>query len=362
MSLRVAFIVPYPLDRSPGQRFRFEQWWRLLPADRLEAKVYPLFDPATYARLYSAGGVGAKSYATLKALAQRLTDVVAAQKADVVFLYRETFPLGPPLLDTYLERRIPVVYDFDDAIFLGSTSEANSIVAKLKMPQKVDRIIAGAAINTVGNAYLASYARRFSSSVRVLPTTIDVERYRPSRKRTNGDLVRIGWSGSRTTSAHLRTISDVLARVVSELPVELFIIGDPEFRLATSERVTVMPWDPRTEIQVISSLDIGLMPLPDDAWSRGKCGLKALQYMALEVPPIVSAVGVNTDIVADQENGLVVRTEDEWTQAIRLLVEQASLRRQLGRNARETVVQRYSGQQWSKSFLATLEEAASGRA
>ena len=358
MPLRVAFIVPYPLDRSPGQRFRFEQWLRLLPEGAVKAEIHPLFDRLAYARLYSAGSLGAKSAAAVKGLAKRVQDVVTARNVDVAFLYRETFPLGPAVLDAHLQRRVPVVYDFDDAIFLGDTSDANSVIAKLKMPQKIQRIIAGATITTVGNAFLAAYAKRFSDSVRVLPTTIDIEKYRPPKERSSGPLVRIGWSGSKTTSAHLETIVAVLVRALRELPIELRLIGDPDFRLPDSGRVIVKGWDPRTEIQDISAFDIGVMPLPDDDWSRGKCGLKALQYMALGVPPIVAPVGVNTDIVSNGENGLVAQSEDEWLTAIERLVADESLRRELGAAARETVEQRYSGQQWSQVFLKTLEEAA----
>lgn len=358
MPLRVAFIVPYPLDQSPGQRFRFEQWLQLLPEGAVKADIHPLFDRFAYERLYGAGGLGAKSYATIKGLAKRIKDVVSARNVDVAFLYREAFPLGPAVLDTYLEGHVPVVYDFDDAIFLGDTSDANSIIAKLKMPQKIQRIIAGATITTVGNAYLASYAKTFSDSVRVLPTTIDVDKYRPPEEPSPGSLVRIGWSGSKTTSAHLDTIRPVLIRALSELPIELRLIGDPDFRLPDSERVMVKAWDPRTEIQDISAFDIGLMPLPDDEWSRGKCGLKALQYMALGVPPIVAPVGVNTDIVSNGKNGLVAQSEDEWLTAIEQLVADEPLRRELGAAARETVEQHYSGQQWAQIFLNTLEEAA----
>lgn len=358
MPLRVAFIVPYPLERSPGQRFRFEQWLDLLPEGSVEAEIHPLFDPIAYSRLYGTGRFGAKSYATIKGLAKRIKDVASSRRVDVAFLYRESFPLGPPLLDVYLERHIPVVYDFDDAIFLGDTSDANSMIARLKMPHKIQRIITGSTITTVGNDFLASYARRFSDSVRVLPTTIDIDKYRPSKERPSRSLVRIGWSGSKTTSAHLETIRPVLVRALMELPVEFCLIGDPDFRLPESDRVTVKAWDARSEIHDISSFDVGLMPLPDDDWSRGKCGLKALQYMALEVPPIVSPVGVNTQIVSSGDNGLLARNEDEWIEAIARLVEDESLRRKLGTAARETVVDRYSGQQWARVFLNTLQQAA----
>lgn len=358
MTLKVACVVPYPPGRSPGQRFRFEQWLELLPPKSVEARIYPLFDERAYARLYGTGGLFAKSKATLKGLTKRIKDTVSATRADVVFLYREAFPLGPPLLDTYLERRVPVVFDFDDAIYLGDTSAANSVVARMKMPQKIGKIVAASTVTTVGNEFLASFARQHSQAVRVVPTTIDVERYRPRSSRHDGDLVRVGWSGSKTTSPHLDTVRPALMRALKELPIQLYLIGDPDSRWPDTKRVVVKGWEATTEVQDISSFDIGLMPLPDDDWSRGKCGLKALQYMALEVPPIVSPVGVNTSIISHNENGLVARNEDEWVERIATLVESASLRTRLGKAARQTVVERFSGQEWSSRFLLILEEAA----
>ena len=330
----------------------------MLPAGSVDAEIYPLFDDVAYARLYRSGGLAAKSSATLRGLGKRIKDITSVQGVDVAFLYREAFPLGPPLLDRYLERRITGVYDFDDAIFLGDTSKANSMIARLKRPQKTQEIIEGSVVTTVGNDFLASYASRFSRAVRVLPSTIDVERYMPPRDRSTNSLVRIGWSGSKTTSAHLETIRPALMRVLQDLPVEVYVIGDPDFRMPGSERVHVKPWSARREIEDISSFDIGLMPLPNDDWSRGKCGLKALLYMSLEVSPVVSPVGVNTEIVSDGENGLLAETEDEWVEAIARLVEDVTLRRNLGSAARQTVVERYSGQEWAPFFLRTLQEAA----
>ncbi|MFN2526111.1 MAG: glycosyltransferase family 4 protein [Actinomycetota bacterium] len=357
--MRVTFIVPYPLDRAPGQRFRFEQWLRLLPARAVDPEIRPLFNESTYDLLYRTGGVTHKATAAVGAAIGRAVDSLRV-KADLVWLYREAFPLGPPLLERLIERRVPFVYDFDDAIFLGDTSAANAAIRRLKAPGKIGRIVAQAAITTVGNDFLAAYARRYSPRVRVIPTTIDIDEYQP-RQRRKGDLVRVGWSGSRTTSQHLRTIEGALRRMLAELPIELTVIGDPDFSLPGAPNVRTQAWDPRTEIADISQFDIGLMPLPNDDWSRGKCGLKALQYMALEVPPIVSPVGVNTDIVTHEENGLLASTEDEWVSAVRTLVEEPDLRTRWGKNARATVADQYSGQRWAPKFLETLQEAAASK-
>jgi glycosyltransferase involved in cell wall biosynthesis len=355
-SLRVTFLVPYPPGRSPGQRFRFEQWLRLLPQGAVDADIRPLFGRAAFARLYEPGGTARKAAQSAQALGRRLVQAHVARRADVVVVYRGAFPLGPPVFEALLERRVPVVYDFDDAIWLGGTSEANASAARLKRPEGVGRIVAGAAATTVGNQFLASYAGKFSDRVHVIPTTLDVEEYRPQPRAVH-DLVRVGWSGSPTTSVHLRSIEGALRRMLDELPVELVVTGDPRFELPGAPRVTVKAWLAETEIAEVGAFDIGLMPLPDDDWSRGKCGFKALLSMALGVPPVVSPVGVNTEIVEHGINGLVASDEDAWVAAIARLVDDPALRAGMGIAARETVVQRYSGQQWAPRFLEVLEEA-----
>ena len=348
--------MPYPPGRAPGQRFRFEEWLHLLPEGAVDARILPLFGPRAFARLYEPGGAARKAAQTASALARRLIQAHVSKRADVVFVYRGAFVLGPPVLDTLLERRVPVVFDFDDAIFLGATSEANAIAARLKQPEGVRRIVAGAAATTVGNEFLAAYARRHSSRVHVIPTTLDVEAYRP-QLRPSHDLVRVGWSGSPTTSAHLGSIEGALRRMLKDLPVELVVMGDPHFRLPGAPRVVVKPWSAATEIAEVGAFDIGLMPLPNDDWSRGKCGFKALLSMSLGVPPVVSPVGVNTEIVDDGANGLIAGDEDAWVSAVGRLVADPDLRCRLGAAARETVVQRYSGQQWAPRFLEVLREA-----
>jgi len=353
----VLFLVPYPADRAPGQRYRVEQWVRLLGDGAVEATFRPLFDREAYEVLYRPGHLGRKAVAVLDGLGRRIADTVRVTRHDVVVLYREAFPIGPAIIERLVERRMPVVYDFDDAIFLGDTSRANRMFSALKQPRKVEQIVAGAAATTVSNEWLAAWARDHSSRVVVIPPTVDLTQHRPMA-RPPGTRVRIGWSGSPTTAAHLHTIDGALRRVLASREVELVVVGAPDYGLPGAANVVVRRWSPAAEVADLASFDIGVMPLPDDAWSRGKAGMKALLSMAMATPVVVSPIGANTDIVQDGVNGRHAGNEDEWVAVLEELVDDAALRRRLGQAGRATVEDRFSGQRWAPVFLDVLRAAA----
>jgi glycosyltransferase involved in cell wall biosynthesis len=193
----------------------------------------------------------------------------------------------------------------------------------------------------VGNPYLAEYARQVNDRVTVIPTTIDTEKYRvlPRTEKTGPPV--IGWTGSHSTVQHLDTLRGALKKLAERESFRLRVIGTPAYECPPIE-VEAMAWRADSELEDLSAIDIGVMPLPDDKWSKGKCGLKALQFMALGIPTICSPVGVNTDIIQDNENGFIAGTEDEWVEKLTRLLRSAELRQRLGQAGRATVEQKYS--------------------
>lgn len=356
--LKVNAIVPYPVGASAGQRFRIEQWIRLLGEDRIRVTFSPLFSDSDFRRLYISGARLEKSARAVRGLARRLADTFTLGGSDVVFLYREAFPLGPAILERAIARRYPIVYDFDDAIWLGDTSAANRWIAPLKCPEKIGDIIELATATMVGNNYLAAYARTRSTSVDVIPTTIDVHQYQPARVKTQRHRVRIAWTGSPTTARYLSQLEHVLRLLLRRPDVELVVIGEPRFRISGVSNVLVVPWSETAELELLRSADVGIMPMPDDPWTRGKCGFKALLYMALGTATVASPVGINSEIIINGANGLLAGSEQEWFDALTRLIEDPPLRSQLGAAGRETVVNHYSGQQWAKTFYGVLSTAA----
>lgn len=361
--LNVAVFANAPYDSAPGGRFRIEQWARLIGAENARFRFCALESPALHSVLYMPGRVPEKAvHMTIRSLARLADLALGCFKADVFFVFREMLPVGPPLLECAFSRlRVPMVYDFDDAIFLPSVSEANRRFQWLKSPpEKVGRICSYADHVTVGNEHLREYASRFSKSVTVIPTTIDTDLYRPKDSTAIRGIPKIGWSGSPTTAAHLKTILPALRNLARTLPFRLAVVGSAGFE-ADGVDIESKGWSAVTEINDIRSFDIGVMPLPDDAWAKGKCGLKALQYMALGVPTIASPVGVNTDIIEDGVNGFLASTPSEWVEKLSRLIADKELRRVFAHNARMTVERRFSGRSQAPRILQVLRDAAGRR-
>ncbi len=280
---------------------------------------------------------------------------MGALAADVVFLYREAALLGPPWMERLLALRRPLVFDFDDAIYLGDTSQANRWAAHLKPRSKAATICRIARHVIVGNAFLARFALQHARNVSVVPSTIDTEVYE-MRPRPRNAVPVIGWTGSTTTVRYLVTLAPALRRLREKLEFEVRVIGAPVAIEGMSMRF--VPWRAETEAEDVRGFDVGLMPLPDDEWSQGKCGLKALQYMALGIPSVVSPVGVNGEIVRDGVNGFHARTCEEWVDRIELLLRDETLRQSLGRAARKTVEETYSARIQAPRVARVLTAAA----
>ena len=231
-------------------------------------------------------------------------------------------------------------------------SAANNRYAWLKNVDKIPRIVGLAHTVVAGNEYLAAWARGHSRSVVVVPTCVDTDVFAPARTQRDGAPVVIGWSGSPSTVEHLRPLLPVLERLSTRM-------GDPAFRHAPLG-LRGEAWTPENELALLREMDIGLMPLPDDQWTRGKCGLKGLVSMSMGAASVMSPVGVNTEIVQHGANGFLPRSDDEWLDVLVRLVEDRDLRTRVGAAGRQTVMNDYSVSRWAPLLADILERAARG--
>ena len=276
----------------------------------------------------------------------RWRDLTSAGRFDVVFVSRDLAGPGLFFQRDLLRRNRRVIFDFDDAIYLGAGEEA------------VRWMCERAAWVTPGNRVLAEFAGRYTRRLTVIPTVIDTERYKPAPPRSEG-VVRVGWSGSDGSIREtLFPRLAMLAELQRAIPFELVIISNtrPEVSDA-SLHWSFRKWSIEDEVPGLQTLDIGLMPLLDDEFQRGKCGLKVLQYMATGRPAIASPVGVNREIIEHGRTGMLASTPEEWGKALQLLVSFPSRREEMGRAGRRRVVEHYSIARWLPVFLDVLEKA-----
>jgi glycosyltransferase involved in cell wall biosynthesis len=340
--MRLLAIVPSIYDTSPGQRYRIEQWEPLLRKNGVAITYAPFESDELHGLLYKAGNVGRKLSLVAEGISRRFSVMRSVRDYDVVYVFREAALLGPPFFERWIHRSgVPVVFDFDDAVFVSYRSPTNGYLSYLKFASKTKSICRMSAHVMAGNAYLAEYARQVNPNVTIIPTTIDTEKYTVTERTNESEMPTIGWTGSFSTVQHLNTLRSVLQKLARQTRFRLRVIGTPTYRLDGLD-VEAMPWRAATELKDLDAIDIGIMPLPDDSWSKGKCGLKALQFMALGIPTVCSPVGVNTEIIHDGENGFIANSEEEWIEKLGRLLHSAELRSQLGRAGRTTVETRYS--------------------
>jgi glycosyltransferase involved in cell wall biosynthesis len=278
----------------------------------------------------------------------RLVLFMNMREADMVFLQKKLFSLPEWHILRKFSKKL--IYDFDDAVMFRDSGNQDQRRMKnfLRTVREADMVIAG-------NDYLNSFSAKENPRTTVLPTSIDVQRYAPKNEHIRTDHIVLGWIGSRATLGYLERMKGVCDAVFDRFPhVRLKIVADAFF---DCDRIPVIkkPWSHEEEIEDLHTFDIGLMPLTDDPWSRGKCGFKLLQYMAVGIPVVCSPVGANRTIVSDGIDGFHAVSDEEWIEKIGYLAENAEIRMQMGKQGREKVNRFYSVEANSRKLLSILD-------
>ena len=320
---------------AASTRYRLSQYVPGLRLKGIELKVSSLLGDDYLLKRFGGGSLPLASM--LEAGIGRLREIRAGDY-DVAMLHCELFPLMPGILECQLLRRRPYLYDFDDAFYLkyrhGRLSALDSMLGG-----KFDTVMRGAAAITAGNATLVDYASRYNSLASFLPTVVDTARYEPKPSSLN-QIFTIGWIGSPSTAPYLEQLRPSIERLAAESPVRLVVIGGRAPDLVDVE-IVEKPWREDTEVADIQEFDVGVMPLPDDDWAKGKCAFKLIQYMACGIPVVGSHVGANIAVV-DPACGFLASSDDEWSTALRALRDDRTLSKSMGAAARARVEQHYS--------------------
>lgn len=342
----VLVCAPYGWDTAPGQRFRIEQWIPRLRRMGWKFRYQSFESEELNLAMQQSRGILLQGLLTLRDTMMRAQKIRPFLKpGNLLLIHRELLPLGPPWLERMAWRRgAVIIHDFDDAIYIPDTFRGKSWIKPFKCAWKTAEIARLSRQVTVGNQHLAEFVRPFNRCTTIIPTTIELDEYNPRQETLlpKKNLV-IGWSGSWSTQRHLQILLPILEKLAQRRKFKLLVIGVKNLSCGNLNH-EILPWHPARETEDLRRMDIGIMPLPDDRWSMGKCGLKLLQYMALGIPSVASPVGVNRDIIEHGQNGFLASSDSEWIHYLELLLGNLEIRKKFSVEGRKTVEKNYHAQ------------------
>jgi len=323
---------------GPSSRYRIYQYIPYFKKYGINCKIRPLFKE-TYFKIININNtlirIILKAIYSIYRLFVRLYEIRDVKKFDLVIIEHQIFPYLPPFLEYLIKKQNKnIVIEFDDAIYLTFLHR-----------EKIGKILKLSKGVIVGNDFLKNYVVKFNPNVQVIPTTIDMERYNPKIDDSR-DKAIIGWIGLAYNLNFLKSLENVFRKLSKKYKISLKVISGRPLEIGGVE-VIFKKWSYDSEVEDLQSIDIGIMPLSENEWSWGKCGLKLLQYMAIGLPSVSSPIGVNNEIVNDGINGFLAKNDEEWFEKLSALIEDKNLRKEMGLNGRKTVEEKYSLTLWA---------------
>jgi glycosyltransferase involved in cell wall biosynthesis len=360
--IRVLFLTRYP-HAGASSRYRVHQYVPHLETLGVRCDVQSFMDDDMYRLSFTEGHMANKVWMALKATARRLMKLRRFREYDIVYLQRELFPFGPPLIERYLKRHSAVlVFDFDDALFIKKPSRYNPLATWLRSAEKTLELFRLADCVAAGNDWLRDRAAEHASRAVTVEVAEDTGRIPMHAPHTNNRPVTIGWLGSKSTVKYLRELEPVLQAIASEYPeVRFQIMGGGEFFMPGVPWVR-REWSLSGELEALAEFDIGLMPLPAEDWARGKSGGKARTYMAAGVVPVCAAIGYNLQLIRHGETGFLCASLSEWTDCIVNAIEDAALRQRVAQAARYEIETRFSVTGQAQLLRNLLDDVLARRA
>ncbi len=343
-----------------SSRLRSYQYLPILKQCGFEIDVVPLLDDSYLADLYA--GKKKKKTTIAHRYFSRLLKMMNCHKYDLLWIEKELFPWFPSWVEEFLAAcGVKYIVDYDDAVFHRYDMLENKLLKKI-LGQKIDRIMQGAALVIAGNDYLAKRAVKAGAKrVENIPTVIDLDRYSMGNELQNkrisigrDQIFTIGWIGSPVTAQYLYHVKPALMELCKNNKACLVTIGAGSLHMK-NVIVKDHPWSEETEAGCIKNFDVGIMPLPDEPWTLGKCGYKLIQYMACGKPVVASAVGANIEIIDHGKNGFLVESEKEWVKALTMLSEDKELRQKMGRQGRKKVETNYCLQVTASKLITLIK-------
>jgi len=352
--LKILLLTRY--DQSgPSSRYRFYQFFPFLEKENIEITVSPLFNEKYIENLFS-GKKNRKLFNPIVAHIKRTAKLIFDQNYDLIWMEKEALPWVPAFMETgFYRKSVPYVIDYDDAVFHRYDQHSNPLIRSF-FSRKIEKVMARSSVVVAGNRYIADYAFKAGApKVEILPTVVDMSKYQV-KETFYSSVFTIGWIGSPSTSRHIAVVAEALKNFRQKNNVEFKAMGAIQKDL---DEVSgkLIPWNAETETKELTRFDVGIMPLPDTPWERGKCGFKLIQYMAAGLPVIASPVGVNSEIVDHGVNGFLARDVHEWMKYFEILRYDPDLGRKMGARGRNKIQEKYSLDIIAPQLISIFEEA-----
>jgi glycosyltransferase involved in cell wall biosynthesis len=354
--MRVLALTPNLYGVSPGQRSSIELWEKVLAPAGITLDHSSFETERLREVIYEPGRPAAKAAELARAYAQRLRSLNVVDDYDAVLVYREAALVGPELIERWVARRKPIIYQLDDPLYVPYRSPWSGWFSYLKFFGKVGRIIELSRVVIVNSSHHRAYAEPRNRNVWQIPTVVDADVYQPHPRPPANGRVRVGWTGSATTVGNLELIAEPLRSLGARPDVELEVIGARGAPLPGIP-ITVHPWRAETEVEDLSRFDVGLLPVPLNEWNKRKFFMKLVQYMALGIPAVCTPLGSNPDVVEHGRTGFLADSPDEWVRYLERLVDDPTLRAEMSARALEVAHQHYTLQANAEKIVAAFRSA-----
>lgn len=352
-------FVPFGSARVAATRYRVYQYLPFLDEQNIKHKVFSIISDITTKQMIMSPTFGTLKkliyylQVVLEKLIRLLPILILSKRYKIIFLQRTTFPFGLEKLLKKVNENI--IFDLDDAIFIPDTKE-KGIIGRIKEHTKaieVANILKVSKWAIVENEYIKTYALRYCPNVSLIPGPIDTERNFIKQKGENKE-VTIGWIGSPSTSIYLNILDGVFKELNKRFDIKIKLIGAERYKL-NGVKITNIDWSFEKEVEELQSFDIGVMPMPNNEWTKGKLGCKMLQYMSVGVATVVSYTETNAEAIENGVNGFLANSEKDWIEKLSLLIENYDLRRSIGMAGRQTVEEKFSVEVNAPKILRILK-------
>jgi L-malate glycosyltransferase len=355
---KVYVICPFPKDVAAGQRLKYEQYFDDWKKNGYTVKVSPFMSHHMWNVVYLKGHFFSKFMGTIFGHMCRLRDLFLIFNYDIVYVFMWVTPLGTTIFERlvrFISKKL--VYDLEDNTVSIMNNEINRIVGSLKNPRKVVYLVKYADHVITSSPSLNNYCYKLNNNKKstYISSSVNIRKFLPANLYNNEKKVTIGWTGTFSSKMYLDLLRNVFIELGKKCEFKLLIIGNFEYIFPEID-LEVVQWSSENEVEDLQRIDIGVYPLSKDQWVLGKSGLKAIQYMSFAIPTVATNVGTTSEIITHLKNGYLVYNEDEWVNSLYELVNNPTLRKRLGTEARKTVVNNYSTDVINEKYLSILDK------